>query len=121
MSQGKEQVICQAELLAVPVALCTWADILWGRDVIIFVDNDPAKDALIHGISSSAASSRLVRFTRTFCASIGLGAWYDRVASPSNIADAPSRGQFEALLRAGASQVQPVAPRLEDPVVLRPF
>ena len=120
-AEDKEQVICQAELLAVPVAFCTWAHYLADRDAIVFVDNEPAKDALIHGISASAASSRMVRFSRLFCARNAVGAWYERVASPSNIGDAPSRGRFDEMSRIGASQVTPVSPALEDPVVMRPF
>ena len=103
------------------MALCTWSEKLRYRDVLIFVDNEPAKDALIHGISDSPASSRLVRFTRIFCARLALGAWYERVASPSNIGDAPSRGRFSELLAAGAREVSPVAPVLDDVISLRPF
>ena len=51
--------------MAVPVALCTWEDKLAGRDVLVFMDNEPAKDTLIHGISGSAASSRMVKSTRS--------------------------------------------------------
>ena len=63
----------------------------------------------------------MVRFSRLLCARKAVGAWYERVASPSNIADAPSRGKFDDLLRAGAVEVTPVPPELEDPVVLRQF
>ena len=121
LAEGNEQVICQAELLAVPLSFSTWAHVIEGRDVLVFVDNETVKDALIHGISRSLASSRMVRFTRLFCASYAVGAWYERVASPSNIADAPSRGLFDELLRAGAVEVAPVTPALEDPVSLRQF
>ena len=120
-SEGKEQVICQAELLAVPVALKTWQAILEDRDVLVFVDNDPAKDALVRGLSSSPASSRIVKDTRLLCASLAIGAWYDRVASPSNIADGPSRGKFADLVKAGALRVAPTAPCFQDPIGLLPL
>jgi hypothetical protein len=106
-ADGKSQIICQAELLAVPVALKTWEARLAQRDVVFFVDNDPAKDSLIHGISSSTQSSELVRYTRLACARLGTGAWYERVASPSNIADDPSRGEYSLLLSLGAKRVAP--------------
>ena len=121
MAEGKEQVICQAELLAIPVAFRTWEGHLAGRDVVVFIDNEPAKDALIHGISSSLQSSLLVRYTRILCARAAVGAWYERVASPSNIADDPSRGKFTALLAAGAIEVQPVDPEVGAPANFTPF
>ena len=104
----KNQIICQAELLAIPVALKIWESRLAQRDVVFFVDNDPAKDALIHGISASHHSSELVRFTRITCARLGIGAWYERVPSPSNIADSPSRGDYALMRRLGATRVEPL-------------
>ena len=103
----KEQVICQAELAAVVIAAVTWADLLKHRDVIFFVDNDPAKDALVNGCSRSTASSEMVRFCRILCARNAIAPWFDRVPSPSNIADGPSRGDCEVLVSAGASRVSP--------------
>jgi hypothetical protein len=116
--EGKTQVICQAELLAVPVALQTWRQKLSNRDVIFFVDNEPAKDALIHGISSSASSSQLVASARLICAEAGLGVWYARVPSPSNIADAPSRGSCSELVALGFSRVDAVPPMAPFPISL---
>ena len=45
----QEQIIFAAELAACPLALTTWAHLLEGRDVILFLDNDAAKDALARG------------------------------------------------------------------------
>ena len=50
-SEGKEQVIGQAELLPVYIAKCTWSSRVRGRRVLHFVDNDSAKFALIKNIS----------------------------------------------------------------------
>ena len=121
IAEGKEQVICQAELLAVPLAFVTWEDVIRGREVISFIDNDPARDALVHGISGSASSSEMVRFTRLFCARNAMGAWYERVPSPSNIADDPSRGRFDRLLNSGARRVAPILPALGNAISLRQF
>jgi hypothetical protein len=105
-SEAKNQIICQAELLAIPVALKTWEERVTQRDVVCFVDNDPAKDALVHGISASQHSSEMVRFCRLTCARLGIGAWFERVPSPSNIADAPSRGDYALLREMGAVAVE---------------
>ena len=106
-AKRKEQIICQAELAVVPMAFSTWQSMLRDREVLVFVDNEPAKDALINGISSSFESAFMVRETRRMSAALAIAPWFDRVASPSNLADDPSRGHFERLLKLGAVRVAP--------------
>ena len=103
-----QQVICQAELAALPIALSTWEGLVHDRAVILFVDNDPAKDAAVNGISSSAASSAMVHEMRLFCTRHGASPWFERVPSPSNLADPPSRGSFQELAALGAVRVSPL-------------
>ena len=103
----QRQVICQAELAVVPLALQTWSAVVAHRDVLSFIDNDPAKDALILGSSRSEWSALAVRRTRLLCAELAAAVWYERVPSPSNIADWPSRGDIERLLALGAKRVAP--------------
>ena len=57
---GTTKVIHQAELQPVLVALRQWAAAFRDRRVIVFVDNDPARIALVKGTTSSAASARIV-------------------------------------------------------------
>ena len=103
----QRQIICQAELAVVPMALATWAKVVSNRDVFSFIDNDPAKDAFILGSSRSEWSAFAVRRTRTLCAELAAAVWYERVPSPSNIADWPSRGDVVSLLALGARRVAP--------------
>ena len=103
-----QQIICQAELAAIPIALSTWAAVLESRQALLFVDNDPAKDAAINGISTSDVSSRMVHEMRLLCTEKGIAPWFERVPSPSNIADPPSRGDFAELVQLGAVYVSPV-------------
>jgi hypothetical protein len=108
-AEGKdEQVICQAELAVIPLAIFTWSAIVKSRELLVFIDNNPACDALVHGISGSHASSVMVRTTRLMCAKLACAPWFDRVPSPSNLADDPSRGVEMALLAMGARKVSPV-------------
>jgi hypothetical protein len=100
-----EQVITHAELAVIPLAIELWGRKWKHRNVIFFIDNNAAKDALVHGVSSSDIMSRMIRDVRLSCAHLSVGAWYDRVPSPANIADDPSRGVFAALVKAGASRV----------------
>ena len=106
---GREQIICQAELVTVPLALETWRDEIVDRDLLIFIDNDPAREALIKGASSANDSSHYVQYCRLICAEVAAAPWYARVASPSNIADQPSRGDFRFLQKLGAKWREPAA------------
>ena len=90
-AEGRRQVIGQAELVAVPVALCTWEELLTQRDVLVFVDNDAAKACLVRGISMARDSDKIANEARLLSAEIGAACWYERVPSPSNPADGPSR------------------------------
>ena len=108
-SDTKRQIICQAELVAIPLALETWRDALTNRDLIAFIDNDPAREALVKGTSSADVSAVYANHCRLLCAQLGIAAWYARVASPSNISDMPSRGDFTLLQSAGACWRCPAA------------
>ena len=74
------------------------------------IDNDSARDALIEGYSPSLSSCRIIAESSAADALLGLASWYERVPSYCNIADAPSRGEFRALLAAGAKEVAPLLP-----------
>ena len=90
-AEGRRQVISQAELVAVPVALCTWEPLVAQRDVLVFVDNDAAKACFVRGISVARDSDRIANEARLLAAELGAACWYERVPSPSNPADGPSR------------------------------
>ena len=106
---GPAQVVGQADILPVVVAKVVWRDRLAGRPVIVFVDNDAARHGLVAGYSPVMASARML------CASARLDArgavfqWVARVPSPSNIADGPSRLNFEeARAEFGAELIDPI-------------
>ena len=58
--QRKQTYICQLELLAVVCAYLTFGDLLRGRLIHHFIDNDPALKGLIKGSSSKPDSCRLI-------------------------------------------------------------
>ncbi len=94
-ADGTEKVIHQAEVLPCVLAVTAWRQHLHQRRALIFVDNDGARGALVKGTSASGASAALIH---AFWLEIGACAacvWIDRVASASNPADGPSRGDFE--------------------------
>ena len=71
-----------------------WAEWLRGRRALIFVDNDAARHAIIRGASPSGPSALLVEQFWSAEARLGAFSWIERVPSPSNPADGPSRLRF---------------------------
>ena len=71
---------------------------------IFYIDNIPAQDAFVRGTSSNphVRDLALVRKLREVVCAVGLVC---KVASPSIIADDPSRAVPEPLLKAGCSRV----------------
>ena len=102
MRSGKKQVIGQAELVAVPIAITIWGKVMAGRDILFFGDNDSATACLVNGGSPVDDSRDIVVATRRLLAGIAAAPWFCAVPSPSNIADAPSRGDWKLLEDEGA-------------------
>ena len=116
-STGISQVIGQAEIFPVLVAKLTWANMIANRKLIIFVDNDSAKEALVRGYSPSVASFNLLITNAEVDVETRCLAWYTRVPSKSNPADDPSRMEFDRPRKFfGAKLVESVFPknRMED-------
>ncbi len=112
---GVRHAVTQSELMPVLVARLTFAKHLAGRDVILYIDNEGAREALVHGNIRSLAN--VVLLSKTTQAEVFLNSrtWYARVPSESNPADLPSRLDFRALraLR-GSRQCQPVWPSADE-------
>ena len=100
-STGSLRIIAQLELLPVLLAIWAWPASLLpaGRRVIVFIDNDSARFALIRGYSPVPASRALVETTWQELARAQAAPWFERVPSTGNPADAPSRCDFQRLLR----------------------
>ena len=87
-----DQLICQIELYTMVVIRWVYASLLQGRRTIWWVDNHAARYSLIKGSSSSLTMKDLCREFYRHEAVAPTFSWIERVPSPSNIADAPSRG-----------------------------
>ena len=88
-----QTVIGELETIVVALALKVWMPLLTSRHVVFFVDNEGAKFSLIRGYSSSQAITCICEVTAQLIDDCVLIPWFTRVASPSNIADPPSRQQ----------------------------
>ena len=97
-SEGAKQVIAQAELLPVLVARVHFAAYLAGRSVLVFIDNESARGALIKSTSPNKFSTVILEKIVGRDIKEGTLTWYARVPTASNIADPPSRGRVPPML-----------------------
>ena len=87
--------IYELEVLPVLFATSVWRHFLQGCPVVFYLDNDAARSAYIQGVG---ATNKTRLFTEAFVKleyKLRLMAWFGRVPSHSNIADQPSRLQFD--------------------------
>ena len=88
----KKQVVGQAELLPSIAARVAWRKKFAGRKVIHFIENEAARNTLIKGSSPNLDNAWLAgEFWRRETEARSFS-WFERVPSPSNPADGPSRG-----------------------------
>ena len=104
----KTQIVGQAELLPCLVARIIWAQRTEGRAVIHYVDNEAARYALIKVTSPTMDSAFLTAAFWKEDSNRKTFSWFERVPSPSNPADAPSRKRKpEPLCQGTPNQIEP--------------
>lgn len=104
----RDNQIMGLELLAISLGLCTFADMIRGRNVVIHCDNTGAEAAIRRGSAVSLDHAQLVHTQWTHAAEQGLCLHVLRVSTHDNIADLPSRGAFRMLELAGAELFEPI-------------
>ncbi|CAE7578571.1 unnamed protein product [Symbiodinium sp. CCMP2592] len=96
---GEPQLICHIELLVLVAVRWMFQDQFLNRRVIMFVDNDAARYAILKGGSGSDGMNNLVQLFDLPDLKFPSLYWIDRVPSSSNIADGPSRDDFALALK----------------------
>ena len=84
------------------------ADLCRDRQVIHWIDNTSAISCLIHGYSGKADSALLVNAFNLFNAGLKSRIHYEYVESKANVADLPSRQEFEFLRLSLCSRAVPM-------------
>ena len=97
----RRQLVGQAEILPVVLSQELWRLHLCDRRVIVFIDNDAARHAVIRGASPSGPSAVLVSLFWANEALLGSFCWVERVPTQSNPADGPSRLRFDLVRKIG--------------------
>ena len=103
----RQSYMGQLELLAGPLALATWPAVLRHTKLFHFIDNDSAAACLVKGYSPQVDSSPLVGDYWLKAAAAGLDVYIDRVESKSNLADGPSRLDYQVVHSLGGKYVPP--------------
>lgn len=106
---SKAMLVNSAEHFPVLLARTTWSHYLRNSRVLHVVDNDGVRDSSIRGYSPVEGCGLLIGASALAEVKLSMRTWFSRVPSESNIADGPSRLDFEELLARG-SKAQPVFP-----------
>ena len=96
-STGSVQIITHAEAYPVWLVRSIWGGRLRGRRVLSFVDNNGAKDALVRGSMDSVTGDLVLQAIMQLDFGQHSWGWYARVPTASNVADGPSRLDFDEL------------------------
>ena len=89
-----KQVICEVEMYAYLMARLAWTKICANRGGIVFIDNDATLACLIRATSKSDAMFRIVTVLSVLDTCSAFGTWFERVPSPANPADWPTRDRI---------------------------
>ena len=89
--EHRETVIYELEALAVALAIDLFKQELQGRNVMVFTDNSGVHGSFVKCWSDNPVGNALAYFTAWMEYELHAFVYYDRVPSPSNPADDPSR------------------------------
>ena len=84
-------VIYGLELFALVACFAVWQAVLAGFQVTAYVDNDPASNGLVKGSAPHPISQNFIRRFWQLTLTRSISVWLERVPSPINWADMPTR------------------------------
>jgi hypothetical protein len=110
LSQFHERADAQImglEMLAIALALCSFADKIAGKHIMLFSDNVGSEVAARSGKAKQFDHACLAHSIWTKLLEIDASIYVDRVATDLNIADLPSRRDFYLLKAMRCVQLEP--------------
>ena len=90
----RTQLVFEAEILPYRLALECWSNVLAGRFLIVFIDNDGARHSWIRGTADSRFARGMIHEGTLLEAKLQVSPYFARVPTASNIGDGPSRLDF---------------------------
>ena len=117
----RRQLIFEAEVLPYVLSLALWSDILRGRFLIVYIDNDAARHSWITCTARNLFVQRMLHRGALMETDLSIHSYFARVPTASNVGDGPSRSDFglcEALgaTRCAVEEQLVVQCALEDPL-----
>ena len=117
----KKQIIFEAETLAAVVALAVWSSQIKFKRCVLYVENEGTKFSLIKGYADNHIVDKLSQVFAAVEAESHTYLWISRVASFSNVADEPSRGDCNRMLKFASVCVNQSAMTVLDVVWSKAF
>ena len=95
--------IHELEMIPVLITFLLWGRLIEGAQVVHYIDNESVRLALLKGSGETPTARRVADEIMQAEYTLQTKSWYARVASASNIADEPSRGDTERLTHLGST------------------
>ena len=105
-ARGVKQLIFEAELLPYVISMQVFADHIRSCNLLVFVDNEAARYSWIAASAHSDVASFIVSEGARLEADLAISPYFCRVPTHSNLADGPSRDDFELCFRLGATRIR---------------
>ena len=110
----RKQQVGQLELLAAASSYFSLSQWIKHRDVIHFIDNTAAVSGITKGYSAQPDSARIIHAYHALNVRMQTQVHFEWVRSEANIADLPTRGQFDLLKEYGSKAIPFVIPPISD-------
>ena len=101
---SRTNLVFEAEVLPYAPALECWGHLMRDKHILIFIDNDGARHSWIKGSADSSCPRMMIHRGALREAELQVIPYFCRVPTHSNLADGPSRDDFEQCLHLGAEQ-----------------
>jgi hypothetical protein len=111
---ARKQQIGQLELLAAAASYFSLATWLSNRDVFHYIDNTAAVAGIAKGYSAKPDSARIIHAYHALNVKMQAQVHFEWVKSEANIADLPTRGQFELLQEFASKEIPLIVPPISD-------
>ena len=108
--EKSQHPIYELEVLPVILATSLWAPFIYGSQTVYYIDNEAARSAFVQGTGSTQATKCFINAFDNMETKLNILAWFGRVPSHSNLADLPSRLQFDHPLLSFATKKSVVVP-----------
>jgi hypothetical protein len=97
--QARRTLIGQLELLGVVMPYYSMPELFAGREVLHYIDNTEALAASFQGSAASSDMAMLAHALWAICTGLDARPWFFYVRSKANVADLPSRDEFDFVCR----------------------